>query len=116
MANLIIKTTDKMYKEKGRLTFSTELTSNGNIIISGQMTTHKFIEGINKIETHRYILSDVQIVKETFGSDDFDILYDFIAKDYFVKNGETNLSNELIESIEETSYSKDDSKKWEGDE
>lgn len=121
MAKLIITTNNrKKYEVKGRVTFEAKLIENENgkqeIIISGKMTTHKYIEDIDKIETHRYLLTDVQVYKETFGSDDFDILYDFIAKDYNVKNGITNLSNTLIDSIEEKIYESDDSNMWEGDE
>ena len=121
MAKLIITTNDrKKYEVKGRVTFEAKLIEGENgkqeIIISGKMTTHNYIEDIDKIETHRYLLTNVQVYKETFGSDDFDILYDFIAKDYNVKNGMTNLSNTLIDSIEEKIYESDDSNRGEGDE
>lgn len=116
MANIRITSSDKKsYNEKGNLTFEAQKTVDNEIVITGRMTTHKYIEDIDKIETHRYILKGVDVFKEVFGSDDFDILYEFIAKDYIVKNGETNLSNELIESIEKKMYELEDSKLWEGD-
>ena len=120
MAQIKITTSDrKTLNVKGRLTFTTELfkdeTGMEYIRVEGQMVTHKYIEDIFKIETHRYLLSDIEVYKETFGSDDFNILYEFIAKDYTIKNGATNLSNELIEEIEKEMYASDDSKLWEGD-
>ena len=45
----------------------------------------------------------------------FSILYEFEAKDYTIKNGATNLSNELIEEIEKELYALSDSNRWEGD-
>ena len=120
MAQIKIMTSDrKTLNVKGRLTFTTELLKDEAgmeyIRVEGQMVTHKYIEDIFKIETHRYLLSDIEVYKETFGSDDFNILYEFIAKDYTIKNGATNLSNELIEEIEKEMYASDDSKLWEGD-
>ncbi len=67
---------------KGNITFTTELLTNEvneeYILVRGQMVTHKYIEDIFKIETHRYLLSDIKVYRETFGSDDFSILYEFM--------------------------------------
>ena len=119
MANIKITTSDnKKYEVKGDLTFEATLieTENGEVLRTvGQMTTHKYIDDIVKIETHRYLLTGVKVYKETFGSDDFNILYEFIVNDYTVKKGVTNLGNELIESIEADLYKNSTSKLWEGD-
>ena len=120
MAQIKITTGNrKTINVKGNLTFTTELLRNEvneeYILVRGQMVTHKYIEDIFKIETHRYLLSDIKVYRETFGSDDFNILYEFEAKDYTIKNGATNLSNELIEEIEKELYALSDSNKWEGD-
>lgn len=120
MARLIITTDErKQYKVKGQVTFSDELVEyegKKGVYISGKMTTHLYIDNIDRIETHRYILTGVNVIKEIFGSNDFDILYEFEAKDFIVKNGVTNLSNELIESIEQQIYKDEESDLWEGDE
>lgn len=121
MANLKITTGDKEIKRvKGRLTFETKLVEdeegNEDIVIVGSMTMHKYIDDIYKIESNRYKLKDVKVISEMFGSEDFNILYNFTAKDYEVKNGETNLSEELIAKIEKEIYKEDDSKSWEGGE
>lgn len=120
MAQIKITTGNrKTINVKGNLTFTTELLRNEvneeYILVRGQMVTHKYIEDIFKIETHRYLLSDIKVYRETFGSDDFSILYEFEAKDYTIKNGATNLSNELIEEIEKELYALSDSNRWEGD-
>lgn len=120
MAKLIITTDErKQYKVNGQITFSDQLIeledNKRGIYISGKMTTHLYIDNIDKIETHRYILTGVNVIRETFGSNDFDILYEFEAKDFIVKNGVTNLSNELIDSIEREIYKDEESDKWEGD-
>lgn len=107
----IIDSDKKTFNVKGLLTFRAskyidEETKEEGILVTGEMKTHRYIESIDRIETHRYILLDVEVVQETFGSDDFDILYEFRAKDYFVKNGETDLSEDLIAKIESRKYNK----------
>lgn len=120
MANIKITTSDnKKYNIKGGLTFEAVKLEkeDGEVLdIRGQMSTHYYIEDISKIETHRYLLTGVEVYRETFGSDDFNILYEFKIKDYHVKNGLTNLGNTIIESIEADLYSESLSKLWEGDE
>lgn len=121
MANLKIVTGDKQLKRvKGRLTFETKLIENENgeeeILITGSMTTHRYIDDINKIESSRYILKNVKVFNEVFGSEDFNILYNFTAEEYSIKNGETNLSEEMVEELEKEIYKDDDSKLWEGGE
>ena len=119
MAKLIITTDErKQDKVNGQVTFSDELIQLENdkkgIYISGKMTTHMYIDNIDRIETHRYILIGVKVIRETFGSNDFDILYEFEANDFIVKNGPTNLSNQLIEVIEMDIYKDEESDLWEG--
>lgn len=121
MANLKIVTGDKQLKRvKGRITFETKLIENENgeeeILITGSMTTHRYIDDIYKIESNRYILKNVKVFNEVFGSEDFDILYNFTAEEYVVKNGETNLSEEAVKKLEKEIYKDDDSKLWEGGE
>lgn len=119
MAQLKITTKDrKAIKVNGNVTFEAELievNEEERIQITGKMMTHKYIEEIEKIETHRYILTGIEVWRETFGSDDFNILYEFVANDYIVKNGLTNLGNDLIEEIEASIYEDSTSNLWEGD-
>lgn len=119
MAKIKITTKDrKAINVNGNVTFQAELIEVNEIEkiqVVGKMTTHKYLEEIDKIETHRYILTGIEVYRETFGSDDFNILYEFVANDYIVKNGATNLGNDLIEEIESSLYVDSTSKLWEGD-
>ena len=101
MATIII---NKHHKVKGRLSISRGLTENDDIIIGAILTTHRYFEEITEIESERYHLTDVKIIKEDFGSNDFDIQYTLAAQDLEIKNGETNLPIDVIEAIEQEMY------------
>lgn len=101
MATIII---NKHHKVKGRLSISRGLTENDDIIIGAILTTHRYFEEIKEIESERYHLTDVKIIKEDFGSNDFDIQYTLVAQDLEIKNGETNLPIDVIEAIEKEMY------------
>lgn len=120
MANIKITTgNNKVKKVKGRLTFETKLIEDEEgkkeIVVQGQMTTHRYFEEIKKIETSRYILKGITVYNEVFGSEDFKILYNFVAEDYAIKGGETNLDEKLIKDLEAKEFAQDDSTMWEGD-
>lgn len=55
------------------------------MVISGLLATHEYIEEIYEIESERYLLTDVSVYKESFGSNEYMILYYFTAKDLTVK-------------------------------
>lgn len=121
MANIKITTgNNKVKNVKGRLSFETRLIENEEgektIAVKGQMTTHRYFEEIEQIETDRYLLEDITVYNEVFGSEDFKILYNFVANSYLIKGGESNLSEELIAELEKQEFSDDDSMLWEGDE
>ena len=101
MATIII---NKHHKVKGRLSISRGLTENDDIIIGAILTTHRYFEEIKEIESERYHLTDVKIIKEDFGSNDFDIQYTLVAQYLEIKNGETNLPIDVIEAIEKEMY------------
>lgn len=88
----------------GRVTVRRYKDENDNIIIEGSIATHFYIEEINTVETYRYSLTGIDVIEEIFGSDDFDIVYNFIARELQVKNNMSDLStNEIIE-IEKNIY------------
>jgi hypothetical protein len=104
MANIIINTNTIVL---GRLTVvRAKDNSSGKPmqVISGQLATHKYFEEIFQIETDRYILKGVDIIQEAFGSEDFDILYTFTAKDIDVIGGESIYSEDEIKKIEDKKY------------
>ena len=75
---------------------------------------HNYIEGIIGIESARYKLTNVDIVREVFGTNDFNILYEFVLTDgYSYEIKEDTLSEEAIKEIEDEEYKDDDSNKWE---
>lgn len=39
------------------------------------LQTHLYFEDISRIESARYTLTDIDVVKENFGSDDYNIIY-----------------------------------------
>lgn len=85
MAKLLITTDEnEVIEVQGRMTFkiSKVQTDDGDILIaSGQLSMHNYIEGIVGIESARYKLTNVEIVEEVFGTNDFNILYEFILAD-----------------------------------
>lgn len=70
--------------------------------ISGTLVSHKYIDDIHTIETDRYLISGCTVHTESFGSDDFNIIYDFIADDCIVKDDP--LSEEDVKKIEDEKY------------
>lgn len=115
MAKLIITTDEKEVIEvQGRMTFESIRNAEGKLDTYGQLVTHKYIDGIDKIESSRYILETVNVTREVFGTNDFNILYEFQLEDgyeYYVK--EDVLTDEEIKKIQDEEYSEEDCKKWE---
>lgn len=118
MAKLIITTDEKEVIEvQGRMTFESIRNAEGKLDTYGQLVTHKYIDGIDKIESSRYILETVNVTREVFGTNDFNILYEFQLEDgyeYYVK--EDVLTDEEIKKMQDEEYSEEDCKKWEGKE
>ena len=92
----------KINKEKfveGRFTVKQKLVEsenlvpdeNGNmvpqqkVVIAGMFTTHDYIEELDTIESERYLIRDINVYEETFGSNDYEISYEFVAGSLTVK-------------------------------
>lgn len=118
MAKLLITTEDsKVIEVQGRMTFEVNKIENeeGELvyITSGQLSMHNYIEGIVSIESARYKLNDIEIIREVFGTNDFDILYEFILTDAFAfEVKKDTLAKEAIKRLEDEQYKKDDSVAW----
>lgn len=106
MARIILNNNKEV---KGLLTASRKLLDDGNILISGELLTHRYIEDIYSIRTERYEFSDVTVHSEEFASNDFMIRYEFFADAMKITGGESNLPLEVINKIEEE-YFKDEEK------
>lgn len=70
--------------------------------IIGTLVTHQYIDDINSIESDRYLLTDCTVYKESFGSDDFDIVYNFIADTCVVKDDPVD--QDKVKEIENKKY------------
>ena len=110
-----IKINDNL-EVNGNLTFTRTLVTNeeGKLCfdINGVLSTHLYFDDINSLETARYILNDVEVYQESFGSDDYNIIYLFKAKDIEIKGVEIEgakfiLYPEEIEKIEKEMYKND---------
>lgn len=95
---------------KGKLSFERALNEEGTaFIIQGVLSTHLYFDDIEKIDSNRFTLDGVEVYKETFGSDDYNILYHFTAKQLEVlgykQNGATYLLyGEEMKMIEDEMY------------
>ena len=67
---------EAVFNEEGQMT-GTQVT--------GMLAVHEYIEEITEIESERFIIKNVTVVKESFGSNEYLILYYFIADDMDVK-------------------------------
>lgn len=87
----------------GKLTIRRVL-NDGELTILGSFATHYYFEEIKKLESFRYLITDIEVYEEVFGTDDFDILYNFKAKNIDVKGGFTNLTESKIDTIHSNIY------------
>ena len=95
----------------GALTFDREAVMDpdtGKIIgtsINGILAIHDYIDDIYEIESERYLLKNVSVYKESFGSNEYMILYHFIAEDLKIK--EDMLDEDIKWLIEEESIERE---------
>lgn len=61
---------------EGRFSMATE-NVDGILHSYGQIVTKTYFEEIKEIENRRYFISNVEVYKEEFGSEDDEILYTF---------------------------------------
>ena len=82
-----------------KIIINNRVSANGNIsvyrtlnetrdgfIISGMFASHLYYEDIKSLESKRFKVSGVQVYQEDFGSDDYNILYRFIADNFILKD------------------------------
>lgn len=104
MAQIIINDF-KMVNGRLSITRTLNTSEEGAILtIAGQLATHRYFEEITSIETERFLLEDITVYQESFGSDDFDILYSFVANKFEVKGGESHMNEQQIKKIESELY------------
>lgn len=110
MAEIIIN--DKI-RANGKFSFNRVFDSERNIVeIRGVFATHLYYEDIRSLESPRFKLKGLEIYEQSFGSDDYDILYHFIAKDFELKDVMDDgigyiLYGEEMQMIEDEMYKND---------
>lgn len=113
MAQLLVNGT---YFMNGKFTVSRNLITRENgeetILVEGTLCTHDYIEELKSIESYRYIVKNINVTGEGFGSDDYDILYKFTAEGIEIKGVRDGdliriLSKEEQQQIEKIRYRKD---------
>ena len=101
----------KVNKEKfvkGKLTIersAIEIEGELTIETRGIFTTHDYFEEIHTLESERYLLQGITVYKESFGSNDYDIGYEFMVKNLIVKD---DYIPEEIKAVIETSEYQDE--------
>lgn len=113
MAKIIITNdNNEQIQAEGKMTFkvSKAIKEDGTetMVCLGQLATHKYFEEITKIETDRFILENVEVTDETFGTNDFNILYEFEVHNYGWTIKEDYLSEKTIKRIELEEYKDDE--------
>ena len=66
---------------KGKVSITRKRTEENEIIIYGSFMTHIYYEEIKTLETERYLITGIDVYEEMYGSDDYNIIYNFRAKD-----------------------------------
>lgn len=120
MAKILITTGDgEVIETQGKMTFETikKEDEHGDIYFEtiGQLAIHEYIVDIDKIESARYLLENVDVYREVYGTDDFNILYEFTANGIDVSVKESNMDKGKIDVLRKKEYENEDCKDWEGD-
>lgn len=120
MAKILITTGDgEVIETQGKMTFETikKEDEHGDIYFEtiGQLAIHEYIVDINKIESARYLLENVDVYREVYGTDDFNILYEFTANGIDVSVKESKMNKGKIDTLRKKEYENEDCKDWEGD-
>lgn len=110
MARIII---NNRLSANGKLSVSRQLNeAKDGFIITGIFASHLYYEDIKSLESNRFKVSGVQVYQESFGSDDYDILYHFVADKFILKDTMQDgigyiLYSEEMQQIEDEMYKND---------
>lgn len=117
MANIKV---NKEIFVNGKLAIEREAIENesgeNTIVTKGAFTTHDYFEEIHTLESERYLLQNIEVYKEHFGSNDYDIGYEFLIGSLTIK--EDYIPQEIKNLIEAIKYEDEQeeyyhSKNWE---
>lgn len=110
MAKIIV---NNEIKANGKVSVSRTINDEKDgFIIGGVFSSHLYYENITSLETERFIIEGIEVYQENFGSDDYDILYNFVAKKFRLKDVMQNgigfiLLGEEMDMIEKEMYKND---------
>ena len=121
MAKIVV---NENLKVNGRLTFersfveeeyldeNEQVKIKKSMRIDGVFATHLYFDEIHQLDTSRFSIGLIEVYKEAFGSDDYEILYYFTAKYLDVMGTEEDgvkyvLFGKEMKMIEEEMYEKD---------
>lgn len=90
----------------GKMTIRRYETENASIRIAGTFATHGYIDEIHTLTSYRYRLTGIRVYEEVFGSDDYDIVYNFTAESIEIPDGLTNLEDVEMNMYDEKLYNK----------
>lgn len=102
---------------KQKLVESEELVPDGSgnmvpqqkVVIVGIFSTHDYIEELDTIESERYLIQDINVYEETFGSNDYEISYEFVAGSLTVKE---DYVPEKVKIVVEADLYQDENKEY----
>ena len=110
MAKIII---NNRFSANGKVSVERMLNeTKDGFIIAGIFASHLYYEDIKSLESNRFKISGIQVYKESFGSDDYDILYHFMAEKFILKDAMEDgigyiLYGEEMQQIESEMYKND---------
>jgi len=73
MAKIVVNN-EKVVNGKMSITRHLDITTN-ILTIVGQFATHRYFEEIKSLQSERYYIGDITVYQESFGSEDFNIVY-----------------------------------------
>lgn len=97
-------TVNEKFLVNGKLSVRRALNEEGKIVVSGSLATHYYFEEIETLRTHRLVLEGIEVYEELYGSDDFDIVYNFVANSLDVINGFTFMNEKEVDVIHKKLY------------
>ena len=82
---------------------------NGNVVVHGIFSTHDYIEELNTLESERYLLLGVKVFEETFGTNDYEITYEFTAESLTIKD---DYVPDKVKAVVEADLYQDEAKEY----
>ena len=82
---------------------------NGNVVVHGIFSTHDYIEELNTLESERYLLLGVKVFEETFGTNDYEITYEFTAESLTIKD---DYVPDKVKAVVEADLYQDETKEY----